>query len=223
MIYAPAPLLDSLIFAPVSDLDAKYALLRPGGRSGSPMTRRPPSLNRALSLALCALAFVTFGACRPEAAADAAPKLYQGNWFDISYPGDFTARPLSPVNPAGERRAVETDEAYFRAPDGGAEFYVYSPLWSGEPEYLQIRADERTLRDEGEESGPPDNLQRNRFIITEAADGAAGRMILSVRTQIGTGSDTHHVFGFEYRDRAAYELYTQAFEAFKASLQQYAD
>lgn len=205
----------------VGESTVKSALRRPGGSPGSPMPCRPPSMNPALVLAFSVLVCLAAGACRPE--SDAAPKLYQGTWFDISYPGDFTARPLAPVNPTGERKAVETDEAFFRAPDGSAEFYVYSPLWSGEPDYLQIRAEERTLRDEGEESGPPDNLQRNRFIITEAANGAAGRMILSVRAQIGSGSDTHHVFGFEYRDRAAYERYAQAFEAFKASLRQYAD
>jgi hypothetical protein len=183
------------------------------------MPRRLLVLNRALPLALSSLVVVALGACGP----DESPRLYQGTWFDIRYPGHFTPRPLTPVQATGERQPVETDEAYFRAPDGSAEFYVFSPLWSGEPEYLQIRPDERTLRDEGEESGPPDNLQRNRFIVTEAANGAAGRIILSVRAQIGSGSDTHHVFGFEYRDRAAYERYADAFEAFKASLQQYAD
>lgn len=187
------------------------------------MSRRPPPLSRALPLALSIFVCLALAACGPEASPDAAPRLYQGTWFDISYPGDFTPRPLAPVNPAGERNAVETDEAYFRAPDGSAEFYVYSPLWSGEPEYLQIRADERTLRDEVEESGPPDNRQQNRFITTEAANGAAGRTMLSIRSQVGSGSDTHHVFGFEHRDRAAYERYAKAFEAFKASLRQYAD
>lgn len=170
------------------------------------------------------LAFMALyqAACGPGPTSE-APRLYSGSYFDIRYPADFSPRPLAPVQGGGERKAVETDEAYFSAPDGAAEFYVYSPLWSGEPQYLQIRPDERTLRDEGEESGPPDNLQRNRFIITEAANGAAGRMILSVRAQIGSGSDTHHVFGFEYRDRAAYERHAEAFEAFKASLQQFAD
>ena len=60
---------------------------------------------------------------------ETATRTFRGSWFDIEYPENFTARPT----------ALTTDEAYFLSPDGTVEFFVYSPLWSGDPEsYLKI-------------------------------------------------------------------------------------
>ncbi len=79
-------------------------------------------------------------------------KRYNGQYFSVEYPAVFLASPSGPIQsfnpndnlealdekpdnePVGDYYFINTDEAYFEAPDKSVEFFVYSPQWSGESE-----------------------------------------------------------------------------------------
>jgi len=155
--------------------------------------------------------------------------LYRGTWFDIEYPQNFTARPTTPTNVYNNISHVSTDEAYFNSPEGTVEFFVYSPLWSGKPEtYLTIAPTEEVISEKTEEvkeSERPGQFGDRivRWVTIKAKDGSYYRSFVSIKEQVGTGSDLHYVFGIKYQDNASYEKYREAYVAFKESLQQYAD
>ena len=144
--------------------------------------------------------------------------LYRGTWFDIEYPQNFTARPTTPK-----------DEAYFISPDGTVEFFVYSPLWSGNPvTYLTIAPTEEVVSEKTEEVKESERSGQFgdrvlRWVTAKAKDGSYYRSFVSIKEQVGTGSSLHHVFGIKYQDSASYEKYREVYVSFKESLRQYAD
>jgi len=152
-------------------------------------------------------------------------KLYKATWFDIKYPSEFTPTPPEPTN----NDTQETTEVYFTSPDQTVEFFVFSPLWSGNPEkYLEIAPNEELI-DEKTEEIKAEN-QPNQFgdkilynATIKAKDGSYYRSLESIREQVNTGSDLHRVFGIKYKDNKSYEQHKQAYISFKNSLQQYAD
>lgn len=152
--------------------------------------------------------------------------LYRGTWFDVTYPQTFSAAPKTPTSTYNGQTTVETDEATFTSPDGKVEFFVYSPLWSGEPKnYLTIAPTEELVdqkTDEKTDNGPSGGT-KTRWVTLKAKDGSYYRSFVSMRRQVGSGSDLHHVFGIKYQDAAAYETYKAAYTSFKQSLKQYAD
>jgi hypothetical protein len=153
--------------------------------------------------------------------------LYEGTWFDISYPSNFTASP-QPAEDSLNNRA-QTDEAVFTSPDESVEFFVYSPLWSGEPKsYLEIKPSEELVDEETQvltEAENPDQFgdKITRWVTIKAKDGSYTRSYVSKKAQVDTGSEVHHVFGIKYEDQDAYDRYKDAYQAFKESLIQYAD
>jgi hypothetical protein len=155
--------------------------------------------------------------------------LYRGSWFDIEYPQNFITRPTTPTNVYNTITHVLTDEAYFTSPDGTIEFFVYSPLWSGNQEtYLTIAPTEEVVSEKTEEVKESERSDQFgdrivRWVTIKAKDGSYYRSFVSIKEQVGTGSDLHHVFGIKYQDNASYEKYREAYVAFKESLQQYAD
>ncbi len=173
---------------------------------------------------------------QPKAQANTPPSpvpvgttLYHGSWFSLAYPASFTARPLTPTQRVGATSRVTTDEAFFTSPDQRVEFFVYSPLWGGDPaSYLEIAptevlVDER-IQEQGEGEVPGTiGSTATRWVTVRAQDGSYMRSFVSLKKQINTGSDVHHVFGIRYRHDAAYQDYKAAYVAFKASLQQYTD
>ncbi len=150
--------------------------------------------------------------------------LYGGSWFDIEYPKKFTANPIIPTDVYKGMTRVHTDEAYFASPDGAVEFFVFSPLWSGDPaDYLTVRATEELISEKNEENGSNFDKKVIRWVTIKAKDMSYYRSFVSIKEQVGTGSDLHHVFGIKYKDNEAYERYRDAYIAFKESLRQYGD
>lgn len=147
-------------------------------------------------------------------------KDFKGNWFKVEYPSQFQASPLSPIEKTNDYEFVATDEATFVSPDGSIEFFVYSPLWSGNPNnYLQKRANEKIISDKTEKGDGSDPFSTTHHWVTfEDVDGKYTRAYHSLRTE-----STHHVFGVKYTNRKMYEVYKAAYLAFKKSLEQYAD
>lgn len=169
-----------------------------------------------------------------DKSSQANTTVFRGFYFDIEYPKTFTVKPTSPTTVWNKITYVQTDEAYFTSPDGSVEFFVYSPLWSGDPEnYLTITPTEEIVSEKTETGQAlPHQLKDServiRWVTLKAKDGSYYRSFVSIKEQVKdyTGSEwseLHHVFGIKYRDSAAYEQYRGAYVAFKESLQQYAD
>lgn len=135
---------------------------------------------------------------------------YKGAYFEIKYPAGFRVRPSlrSDENP---------DSAFFTAPDGSVEFYVYSPIWNGDPRDIEIN--------EAIESYVSQNTQtRNgikiRRVTIRAKDGSYLR---SFEDTENTNTNNRTVFGIKYRDQNAYNKYRQTYLTFKKSIKQFAD
>jgi hypothetical protein len=151
-------------------------------------------------------------------------KLFQGSWFDVQYPKDFKASLSDMIeqtkNDAGY---VQTDEVSFISPDQSVEFFVYSPMWSGDPlDYLNIKPNEEKISEKIDEKNiDKESKEIYKYVTLKAVDNSYLRSYVSIK---GTGtSETHHVFGIKYKDQASYQKYRQDYIDFKNSLVQYLD
>lgn len=149
---------------------------------------------------------------------------YRGSWFAVKYPKGFTASPVSPSEMYEGKEHVTTDEARFLSSDKSVEFFIYSPQWGGNPEnYLDLASSETLVSEKSENGGAGMEKQVTKWATIKAKDGSYTRSYVSMKDQVDTGSDTHHVFGIKYKDQASYDKYKEAYIAFKASLEQFAD
>lgn len=177
-----------------------------------------------------------------EAVKEPLPKeqgvtLYKGSWFDVYYPSNFIAKPTKPISISTDikipgvapRSEVITDEAYFVSNDGSVEFFVFSPLWAGDPKnYLIVAPNEELVNetiDEKREIDYPNQYgdEITRWVTIKAKDDSYYRSYISIYELVGTGSDVHHVFGIKYKDIESYEKYKESYINFKTSLRQYSD
>ena len=149
---------------------------------------------------------------------------YQGTWFTIDYPNTFTATPTGPTELYNGIEMVKTDEARFLSKDGSVEFYVYSPLWGGKPDYTFIK-DSEELIDQKEVATPGAGFEKSltEWVTVKAKDNSYYRSYVHTRKQIDTGSEYTYTFGIKYSDRDSYNTYKDAYVAFKKSLVQYSD
>ena len=154
-------------------------------------------------------------------------KDYADSWFKISYPANFVAK------------AEGADEASFTSPDNSVQFYVYSPLWSGDPvSYLQalptetIESDTRapTVIPVTNQYGTTYDKKVTRYVTFTAKDGSYKRSFVSITSGSVTSPDsedytskTHMVFGIKYRDQTTYDKYINDYHTFEKSLVQYTD
>jgi hypothetical protein len=158
-----------------------------------------------------------------QTTAAVGTKEYKGAWFKVTYPANFTAKQEG------------QDEASFTSPDGSAQFYVYSPQWSGDPaSYLNALPTETVESDtstpDTSQYGTTDYKKVIRYVTFAAKDGSYKRSFVSTIAGYVTAPDstdysskTHLVFGIKYKDKATYDLYLNQYLAFKKSLVQYAD
>jgi hypothetical protein len=165
------------------------------------------------TLALLLLTLLVGAAVLMSAPASAQGKwlTYKGAYFDIKYPAGFRVRPSQRTD--GERY----DSAFFRASDGSVEFYVFSPIWNGDPQDIEIN--------DAAESYVAQNTRTNggikiRRVTIRAKDGSYTR---SFEDTENTNTNNRTVFGIKYRDQAAYDQYRQTYLTFKKSIKQYAD
>lgn len=152
-------------------------------------------------------------ATRPSAGAEARWTVYKGAWFEIGCPGGFTARPSlrSSTSEGGY------DSAFFAAPDGSVEFYVFSPQWNGEP--ADIEMDPRRERLVSQSSRTEGGVTVRRVTV-RARDGSWTRSFVDT---LDRDANTRTVFGIRYRTRSDYDRHRASYLRFKKSLVQYAD
>lgn len=113
---------------------------------------------------------------------------YKGAYFDIKYPATFSARGSQRTD--GERY----DSAFFAAPDGSVEFYVFSPIWNGDPEEIEIN---EATEDYVSQNTETRNGIKIRRATIKAKDGSYLR---SFEDTENTTTNNRIVFGIKYRD-----------------------
>jgi hypothetical protein len=165
------------------------------------MTNRIIQAAAALALALWAIA-----------AQAAGTTTYEGAWFEIDAPAEFTVRPSLPSTSADG-----FDSAFFTSPDGSVEFYVHSPQWGGEPTDIAVDQATETLGDERVVTEGP--ITRRWFTIS-ANDGSYSRSYLTVSDARGP---TERTIGIRYRSIEDLQAYNAEYLAFRDSLRQFAD
>ncbi len=136
---------------------------------------------------------------------------YRGAWFKIDHPASFTV-----VNRERSASGQGYEAASFVSPDGLVEFYVFSPQWRGESQWVKPRAGEREIARSVENNG-----DRTATYVTYAGPGGAyERAYVEMRDAM---SNTNWFFGIQYKSKSAYDRYRSLYLQFKASLVQYAD
>ena len=136
---------------------------------------------------------------------------FKGAWFAVWYPDGWAAVPSL----ASESHPGGVDSVFLRSPDGTVEFYVFSPLWSGEPRDISLDpATERLDSSKISESGG----KRIKWYTISARSGAYTRSYQDTKR-----GSTRTVVGVKYHSKDAYEKHRSAYLQFKKSLRQLAD
>lgn len=139
-------------------------------------------------------------------------KLFQGAWFQINYPADFTSMPSLRSSSADGFDSVE-----FISPEGQVSFYVFAPQWGGEPTDIALDPEREFLVIEKSEE---QNGRKIQWSTICEQDGSYCRDIHNTTAQQGSVRTT---FGIKYRDQDARHQYHEDYLRFRHSLQQFAD
>jgi hypothetical protein len=149
---------------------------------------------------------------------------FEGAWFSVRYPPGFRVRPSlrSLTAPTGEKGKPQYDSAFFLSPDRGVEFYVFSPQWNGSPSDILANPRKETVVSSKTEkrAGKGEGMGLTvRWVTLRARDGSYTRSYVDTESE----NNTRLVFGLKYRDARARQRYQSDYQAFKDSLQQFAD
>ena len=162
---------------------------------------------------VCALVATFFLATNMDARQRAGWRVYKGAWFAIKYPATFKARAsLESISFDGQY-----DSAVFTAADGSVEFYVFAPLWNGKPTDIEVDPGKEEYVAQHAEKKGTINVRR---VTIKAKDGSYTRAFEDTEN---TDLNIRRVFGFKYRNQAAYAKYRSQYLTFKNSLQQFSD
>lgn len=177
---------------------------------------KPNYRHRAMSaIILCAtmICLVFAPPTRPTSVAvEPRFKTFEGAWFKISYPENFTLRTSLPSITANGH-----DSAFFVSPDGQVTFYVCSPQWAREPDDIKLQPERETL-------AAKEVKKANHKIVTHytiaAKDESYQRSYQDTMMQDGA---VRWVIGIQYKDKSAFATYKRAYLKFKKSLVQFGD
>lgn len=136
-------------------------------------------------------------------------KVFNGAWFEIKYPSNFTA--------IGSLKSISADgfeSAIFKSPDGLVEFYIFSPQWGGEYSDINLKSNEKLQSTETKIIG------EKTIKYWTIADKNAKYIRSYQETK---DESTNWVIGIKYKDQIAYNKYKQMYLKFKLSLKQFAD
>ena len=140
-------------------------------------------------------------------------RTYKGAWFEIKYPAAFKARAsLESISFDGQY-----DSAVFTSADGSTEFYVFAPQWNGKPTDIELDPGKEEYVSQHAEQKGTINVRR---VTIKAKDGSYTRAFEDTEN---TDLNIRRVFGFKYKNRAAYDKYRSQYLIFKRSLQQFSD
>jgi hypothetical protein len=193
-------LIPMVVLPLIYHLRAPFVVTAPEGSAAAPV---PQSTNAAL------LQPSSETSQRQVSASGA----FKGAWFEVWLPPGFTVIPSLKSSTSTEGY----DSAFFRAPDGQVEFYIYSPQWSGEP--TDILINEKTEKHAGSETSTSKANIVTWFTI-RAADGSYTRTYQDTRSRDGS---IRWIVGVKYTNQSAYEAYKADYRRFKQSVRQFAD
>lgn len=145
---------------------------------------------------------------------------FNGNFFLVEYPSAFMAFPEEPSTEFNGTTIVQTDEAWFTSPDSLVEFYVYSPQWGGDPDFVEVQEGETLVSEKVETEQTEMGERVTRWFTISSEEGEYVRSYVSIKEMDGT---VHKIYGISYATQEAYDYYKSAYEAFKNSLQQFSD
>jgi hypothetical protein len=97
------------------------------------------------------------------------------------------------------------------------EFYVFSPIWNGEPRDIEIN---EATEDYASQNTQTKGGIKIRRVTIRAKDGSYLR---SFEDTENTNTNNRTVFGIKYRDQNVYNKYRQTYLTFKKSIRQFAD
>jgi len=150
-------------------------------------------------------------------------KKFVGPWFTVNYPATFKARPgKADWTP----EVKESNSAFFLSPDKHVEFYVYSPQWDGEPtDYApdtqrEVVTEKREQTHQEKINSENQDTIRVQWVTVKAKDGSYFRSWVD---RENVTRHTRYTFGIKYSDQRSYNKYKKQYEAFKQSLEQFAD
>ena len=162
------------------------------------------------------VALLVFGLFALHALASAAGTegwpTYKGAWFDVKYPKGFRVVPRQ----KSSSYVGEYDAVSFISPDGKAEFYVYSPQWSGTATWITLAKGEKVV-------GRSTQSSKKATVTFVEVKGPGGKYYRAWADSKDKVSGTRHVFGFKYASKSVYNTYRPKYLLFKTSLKQYAD
>ena len=142
--------------------------------------------------------------------ATAQTKPYEGAWFSVKYPANFSVQNgLS----SGSNGGTKFDSATFTSPDKTVTFYVFSPLWPYEPTDIELKG--------GEERLAPDTI--GNTVSFYSYYSAKDKRTHSYQVTRDVEGNISLVIGIRYPSMKVYEKYRQQYLAFKKSVTQYAD
>lgn len=139
-------------------------------------------------------------------------KLFKGAYFDIEYPTNF--KPHFGGKKVSKDEPV--DSTYFTSPDSAVEFFIFSPLWSGDVDYTEMKLGEK-LKEEKETN---ENGYINTWKTFVAKDGSYTR---SFHMIYHPDYNTKKIYGIQFQSSKAYDKYKKEYLHFKKSHKQYAD
>ncbi len=139
-------------------------------------------------------------------------KAFEGAWFEVDYPQDFTARPSLQSDSADG-----ADSAFFASPDGTVEFYVHSPQWGGVASDIALDPATERLADEKVVATGP---LTKRWSTIAAKDGSYRRSYMTVTDSRGPSNWT---IGRKYASQADLRRFDAEYLTFRESLRQFAD
>jgi hypothetical protein len=147
--------------------------------------------------------------------ASAETSNFRGNYFEIKYPKDFTARPLD------AKIAKEANAATFTSPDGAMSFYIYSPQWGGDAPNIALDASKEVEVSRKADKGKSSGVEgKYTWISIAAIDKSYTRIYQDF---MANDQSIHWVIGMKYKSDAVLQQYKTQYAAFKASLKQLGD
>ncbi len=143
---------------------------------------------------------------------NSSTKIYKGAFFEIEYPKNFTVKPSIKSN-----IPKKYDSAFFISPDKKVKFYVYSPQWSGDP--TDILIDPKTEIESDKKTETKNNTKQNWYSFKNKNS----EYTRSFHETSNEDGPTKLIFGIEYKNQVAYDMYKQSYLNFKKSIKQFAD
>ncbi len=139
-------------------------------------------------------------------------QVFNGAWFKIMYPDGFVA--------TGSQKSKTSDGfdgVFVRNPENTVEFYVFAPQWSGDPAGLNALIVGEKLVSESSTKGGKRSITWRTYAASNQSH------LRSIEDTVSTDKQQRHVFAIRYRDDRELARYREAYQAFKASLEVYAD